>query len=116
MKEKTEQIKITNESEKLSFPGYATIYIAPRDKISEIPEGCRGMYRLAPSPRRSIKERIQRKISGKYDQLFSFDKPVFCGILYLIDLRGARAKANCQRSEGRAIAFIPEWRLWPGVA
>jgi hypothetical protein len=77
VKEKTEQIKETNESVKLSFPGCATIYIAPRDKMSEIPKGSRGIYRLATSPRRSIEERIQRKISGKYDQLFSLDKPVF---------------------------------------
>ena len=77
VKEKTEQIKITNEYVKLSFPGYATIYIAPRDKMSEIPEGCRGMYTFAQPPRRSIEGKIRRKIIGKHVQIFSSGKPVF---------------------------------------
>lgn len=80
VKEKTKQIKETKESVKLSFPGYATIYIAPRDKISEIPEGCRGMYTFAHSPRQPIEVKIRRKIIKKHVQLFSSGKPV---ILFL---------------------------------
>ena len=77
VKEKTEQIKETNEPAKLNFPGCATIYIAPREKKNEIPEGWRGSYRLVQPHRRSIAQKIQRKIDEKYSQLFSFDKPTF---------------------------------------
>ena len=75
VKEKITEIQVTNEPVKINEPKYATIYIAPQEKKEEIPEGCRGMFRLAQPYKRTTEEKIERKIQNKYDQLFSSDNP-----------------------------------------
>lgn len=80
VKEKITEIQETNEPVKINEPKYATIYIAPQEKKEEIPEGCRGLFRLAQPYNRTTVEKIERKIKEKYNQLFSSDNP---SLLYL---------------------------------
>jgi hypothetical protein len=80
VKEKIDELKVSNEVVKINEPKYATIYIAPRDKIESIPKGSRGMFRIAQPYRRTTQEKIEWKIKEKYDQLFSSDNP---SLLYL---------------------------------
>jgi hypothetical protein len=80
VKEKIDEIQVTNEAGRINEPRYATIYIAPRDNIESIPKDCRGMFRIAQPYRRTTQEKIEWKIKEKYDQLFSSDYP---SLLYL---------------------------------
>jgi hypothetical protein len=77
VKDKIDEIQVTNEAGKINEPKYATIYIAPREKKEEIPEGWRGTFQFAHPYPRTTEEKIEWKIKEKYDQLFSSDIPVF---------------------------------------
>ena len=80
VKKNIAEIHETKEAVKISEPGFATIYIAPQEKIEDIPSGSRGIFRIAQSYRRTTIEKIERKLHNKYGQLFSSDNPT---LLYL---------------------------------
>lgn len=80
VEEKIDEIIVTKEFVKINEPSYATIYLAPRDKINDIPEGSRGIFRVAQSYPRTTQEKIGRKLKNKYGQLFSSENPT---ILFL---------------------------------
>jgi len=75
VEEKIDDIFVTKEFVKINEPSYATIYLAPRDKIDDIPKGSRGIFRVAQSYPRTTQEKIERKLKNKYGQLFSSENP-----------------------------------------
>ena len=75
VEEQIKEIQVTKKAVTINEPGHATIYIAPRENIEGIPEGSRGILRLAQPYQRTIVEKIERKIRNKYNQLFPSDNP-----------------------------------------
>ena len=84
-------VKKTSKMKKLNFPGVATIYLAPSDKVDQIPKNCRRSFYLMQPHHRSIEEKIQRKIKEKSEQLFGNDE---IGILFLYTQIIDRQKAS----------------------
>lgn len=80
VKENIPKIQENNETVKIIEPKHATIYLALQEKKEEIPKGCRGIFQISWPYKRTIEEKIERKIHEKYDQLFSSDTP---SLLYL---------------------------------
>jgi hypothetical protein len=81
-----DRAKETNKVEKLNFSGIATIILAPNNLSDQMPEDCRGNFSFRGPPKRTIEEKIQRKIKDKSKQLFSYDEPVFLYIYtHIID-------------------------------
>jgi len=80
MREAADIVTRTRQMKKLSFKGVATIFLAPRDKVHQIPEDCRGIYYFTSPYHRSIEERIEKKIKEKSEQTFGNNRP---GLLFL---------------------------------
>lgn len=75
-----ENILETNKTEKVNIPGVITIYLAPPEKIDDIPEECKNSSYYVQPPRRSLEDKIKRKINEKYSQLTLAGE---AGLLYL---------------------------------
>jgi hypothetical protein len=63
------RVKESDKTEKLNIPGIATVYLAPKDKSSELPADCRGQYRFTGPSIRPLQEQIIRKIEEKASQI-----------------------------------------------
>jgi hypothetical protein len=70
VKESIARVKETGKKEKLNVKGVATIYLAPPDKVDQIPDECRSSYHIIKPYRKPIEYQIQGKIEKKSKQLF----------------------------------------------
>ena len=71
----------TQKSDKLNFQGICTIYVAPPDKIGDIPEDFRNGFEWVLPTRKSLGEKIKNKIKSKSEQLFNYNESTLL-ILY----------------------------------
>ncbi len=88
----------------VSLPGLATIYVAPRDLASALPEDCKGQFRTVPSYDRLPEERISRAIRRKLHQFEGFQRGI---VLFLYDnALGPEAIRRLFEAPGDDVAIV----------
>lgn len=93
-----------HEVKVVNLPGLATIYVAPRDLGSALPEDSRGQFRTIPLYDRSPEERIARSVRKKLPQFVDFPGGV---VLFLYDYAlGADAIRRLFESPGDDIGVV----------
>jgi hypothetical protein len=64
-----ERAKSSHSVQEVSVPGFARIWVAPRDAASQMPEGVAGMFSLSNTPEKDLQIRLESKIREKMSQI-----------------------------------------------
>jgi hypothetical protein len=64
-----EKAKSSHRVQQVSIPGFARIWVAPKDSASQMPEGVAGMFALTNAPEKDLQIRLEAKIRDKLEQI-----------------------------------------------
>ena len=93
-----------HEVVKVNIPGLASIYVAPRDLASSLPEEFRSSFRLIPPYERRAEERVARRLGEKAKQVLQLKDP---GLVVLYDnLLGSESLQELLESPKDDIAAV----------
>ena len=88
----------------VNIPGLATVYVAPRDLASSLPEEFRGSFRFIPPYKRRAEERVARRLGEKAKQVLQLKDP---GLVVLYDnLLGSKSLQELLESPKDDIAAV----------
>ncbi|MEE9592162.1 MAG: hypothetical protein V3W28_01105, partial [Thermoplasmata archaeon] len=88
----------------VNIPGVATVYVAPRDLASSLPEEFRGSFRFIPPYERRAEERVARRLREKAKQVLQLKGP---GLVVLYDnLLGSESLRELLESPKDDIAAV----------